>query len=188
MSSFFLRCWGRRAHPELQKIGKWFLHVWNLCTTTLATSLKRSCRGKNQIQKRGSETQKKIENRWKLQFEGQLGWKRRKAEYFPPLLGRPADLVRVARLQNEVGTNYFFPGMNFLTKNAPKFSPNILSLYLARPKRSRKFQPNFPQYFPAKYQKKSLTSFCRRSGRRSSPPMGRPAGLVLKTIQVIPQA
>ena len=31
--------------------------------------------------------------------------------------------IRVARLQNEVGTKYFFRGTIFLSKNAPKFSP-----------------------------------------------------------------
>ena len=41
----------------------------------------------------------------------------------------------MARLQNEVGTKDFFRGTNLLTKNAPKFSPKFLSLYLVGPKK-----------------------------------------------------
>ena len=48
--------------------------------------------------------------------------------------------------------------MNFLTKNAPKFSPKFLSLCSVGQKRSlEKFPPNFPlnfPNFPAKNQKK----------------------------------
>ena len=36
--------------------------------------------------------------------------------------------VRVAHLQNEVGMKDFFRGTNFLTKDAPKFSPKIWAL------------------------------------------------------------
>ena len=36
--------------------------------------------------------------------------------------------IRVAVLQNKVSTNDFFRNTNFLTKKAPKFSPNFLSL------------------------------------------------------------
>ena len=62
--------------------------------------------------------------------------------------------VRVARLQNEVGTKYFFRGTNFLTKNAPKFSPNFLSLYFVGQKKSRKIPGKFPAKFPSPKSKK----------------------------------
>ena len=70
----------------------------------------------------------------------------------------------MARLQNEVGTNDFFRGTNFLTKNAPKFSPNFLSLCFVGPKKSRKIPAKFPAKFPSpKSKKNSPTSFCRGS-------------------------
>ena len=53
-------------------------------------------------------------------------------------------IARVARLQNEVGTKYFFRGTNFLTKKVPKFPPNILSLDFVGPKESRKIPIKFP--------------------------------------------
>ena len=57
--------------------------------------------------------------------------------------------LRVASLQNEVGTKDFFRVTNFLTKNAPKFSQKFLSLYFVGPKKSpAKFPPSFPQNFP----------------------------------------
>ena len=45
-------------------------------------------------------------------------------------------LVKVARLQSEFCTNDFFRATNFLTKNAPKFSPKILSLCSVGQKKS----------------------------------------------------
>ena len=57
--------------------------------------------------------------------------------------------VRV-RLQNEVGTKDTFRGTNFLTKNAKKFSPKCLNLYLVDQKASRKI----PAKFPSQNQKK----------------------------------
>ena len=72
--------------------------------------------------------------------------------------------IRVARLQNEVGTKDFFRGTNFLTKNAPKFSPIFLSLYFMGRKKSRKIPAKFPTKFPSpKSKKNSPTSFCRGS-------------------------
>ena len=50
-------------------------------------------------------------------------------------------------------------GTKFLTKNAPKFSPNLLSLCFVGPKESCKF----PRQISTK--KKSSTSFCRSAGR-----------------------
>ena len=67
------------------------------------------------------------------------------------------DFLRVARLQNEVGTKDFFQGTNFLTKNAPKFSPNFLSLCFVGPKRSRKIPAKFPAKFPSPKSKKKFT-------------------------------
>ena len=55
--------------------------------------------------------------------------------------------VRMARLQNEVGTTYFVRGTNLLTKTAPKFSPKCSSLYFVGPK---EIPPNFPQISPPK--------------------------------------
>ena len=42
--------------------------------------------------------------------------------------------VSVARLQNEVGTKYSFRATKFVTKNAPKYSPKIMSLYSENPR------------------------------------------------------
>ena len=61
--------------------------------------------------------------------------------------------VRVARLQNEVGTKYFFRGTKCLTENAPKFPPKCLSHYFVGQKNPAKFPPNFPTKFPPKNQK-----------------------------------
>ena len=69
-------------------------------------------------------------------------------------MNKTARNFRVARLQNEVGTKDFFRGTNFLTKNAPKFSPNILSLYFVGQKKSRKIPGKFPAKFPPQKSKK----------------------------------
>ena len=45
--------------------------------------------------------------------------------YAREILGRLTELIRVARLQNEVGSTYFFRGTDLLTKNAQKFSPKF---------------------------------------------------------------
>ena len=60
----------------------------------------------------------------------------------------------MARLQNEVGTKDFFRGTNFLTKNAPKFSPMFLSLYFMGRKKSRNIPAKFPTKFPSPESKK----------------------------------
>ena len=76
----------------------------------------------------------------------------------------------MARLQSEFCTkDLFVRATNFLTKNAPNFSPNILSLCSVGQKNPGKFPPNFPlnfPNFPAKNQKKSPASFCRSAGRK----------------------
>ena len=68
------------------------------------------------------------------------------------------NFLRVARLQSEFYTKDFFRATNFLTKNAPQFSPKFLSLCSVGPKKNpRKFPPNFPlnfPNFPAKKKKK----------------------------------
>ena len=76
---------------------------------------------------------------------------------------------RVALLQTEIGTKDFFRGANFLTKNALKIFPKLLSLSLLWVRICpAKFPPNFPQNVPPQNQKKkSPTSFCRSAGRRS---------------------
>ena len=65
-----------------------------------------------------------------------------------------SNFFRVARLQNEVGTKDFLRGTNFLTKNAPKFSPKFLSLYFVGRKKSRKIPAKFPTKFPSPKSKK----------------------------------
>ena len=49
---------------------------------------------------------------------------------------RGAQFVKVARLQSEFCTKDFFRAANFLTKNAPKFSPKCLSLCSVGQKKS----------------------------------------------------
>ena len=48
----------------------------------------------------------------------------------------PAQFLKVARLQSEFCTKDFFRATNFLTKNAPKFSPKFLSLCSVGQKKS----------------------------------------------------
>ena len=56
----------------------------------------------------------------------------------------PKEILKMARLQNEVGTKYFDRGTNFVTKNAPKFSPKMLSLNFVGPEKSHKVPAKFP--------------------------------------------
>ena len=56
--------------------------------------------------------------------------------------------VRVARLKNEVGPKDFLWVATFLTKNAPKFTPDALSLVFVGPKKSSR---KIPAKFPAKF-------------------------------------
>ena len=64
------------------------------------------------------------------------------------------DFIREARLQNEVGTKDFFRGTIFLAKNAPKCSPNFLSLSFVCPKKCRKIPAKIPARFLSPPQKK----------------------------------
>ena len=81
------------------------------------------------------------------------------------------QVVKVARLQSEFCTKDFFRATNFLTKNAPKFSPKCLSLCSVGQKKSQKIPSKFPTKFSKfpceKSKKKSPTSFCRSAGRSS---------------------
>ena len=54
----------------------------------------------------------------------------------------------MARLQNEVGTKYFFRDTNFLTNNAPKFSPKMFEPLVSG---SEKHPPNFPPKLKKKH-------------------------------------
>ena len=56
-------------------------------------------------------------------------------------------MIKVARLQSEFCTKDFFWATNFLTKNAPKFSPKFLSLCSVGQKKSRKIPSKFPTQF-----------------------------------------
>ena len=66
--------------------------------------------------------------------------------------------LKVARLQSEFCTKDFFRATNFLTKNAPKISPEIFEpLFCGSEKIPGKSPPNFPldiPNFPAINQKK----------------------------------
>ena len=55
--------------------------------------------------------------------------------------------VKVARLQSEFCTKDFFRATNFVTKNAPKFSPKFLSLCSVGQKKSHKIPSKFPTKF-----------------------------------------
>ena len=64
--------------------------------------------------------------------------------------GSREHFLRVAPLQNEVGTKDLFRGTNFLTKNALKLSLKFLSLYFVGPKLSgpnRAMQPRCAMRF-----------------------------------------
>ena len=84
--------------------------------------------------------------------------------------------VRVARLQSEFCTKDFFRATNFLTKNAPKFSPEIFErLFCGSEKNPGKFPPNFPlnfPNFPAKNQKKFTNELLQE--RRKKEGLSRP--------------
>ena len=56
--------------------------------------------------------------------------------------------VKVARLQSEFCTKDFFRATNFVTKNAPKISPKLLSLCSVGSENPAKFPQNFPLKFP----------------------------------------
>ena len=68
---------------------------------------------------------------------------------------------KVARLQSEFCTKDFFRATNFLTKNAPKLSPNFLSLCsVGQKKHPRKIPSKFPtkfSKFPCEKTKKKFT-------------------------------
>ena len=71
---------------------------------------------------------------------------------------KDGDAFKLSRLQSEFCTNDFFRATNFLTKNAPKFSPKFLSLCSVGQKRSRKIPSKFPtefSKFPCKKSKKN---------------------------------
>ena len=77
--------------------------------------------------------------------------------------------VKVARLQSEFCTKDFFRATNFLTKNAPKFSPKFLSLCSVGQKKSRKIPSKFPtkfSKFPCEKSKKNSPTSCRSAGRK----------------------
>ena len=57
------------------------------------------------------------------------------------------EIFKVARLQSEFCTKDFFRATNFLTKNAPKFSPKFLSLCSVGQKNPRKIPSKFPTEF-----------------------------------------
>ena len=74
------------------------------------------------------------------------------------LWSHEGHILKVARLQSEFCTKDFFRATNFLSKNAPKFSPKFSSLCsVGQKKIPGKFPPNFPlnfPNFPAKNKKK----------------------------------
>ena len=79
---------------------------------------------------------------------GTLGPKGRRKAPLAGLHGIASFLsFKVARLQSEFCTKYFFRATNVLTKNALKFSPNFLSLCSVGQKKSRKIPSKFPTQF-----------------------------------------
>ena len=70
------------------------------------------------------------------------------------------QFLKVARLQSEFCTKEFFRATNFLTKNAPKFSPKCLSLCSVGQKNPRKILSKLPtkfSKFPCENIKKKFT-------------------------------
>ena len=79
-------------------------------------------------------------------------------------LGTSQLFLKVARLQSEFCTKEFFRATNFVTKNAPKFSPNFLSLCSVGQKNSRKI----PSKFPTKSSKFPCETLKKKIHRRAS--------------------
>ena len=78
-------------------------------------------------------------------------------------------MVRVAHLQNEVGTECSCSSHKFSHEKCSEIFPDFFEPFnLCFGKNPAKFPPNFPQNFPPPNQNKkkaSPTSFCRRAGR-----------------------
>ena len=72
------------------------------------------------------------------------------------------QIFKVARLQSEFCTKDFFRATNFLAKNAPKFSPKCLSLFLWVRKNPRKIPSEFPTKF-SKFPCEKSKKFHRRA-------------------------
>ena len=79
-------------------------------------------------------------------------------------------LLKVARLQSEFCTKDFFRATNFVTKNAPSFSLNFLSLCSVGQKKSRKI----PSKFPAKFSKFPCEKSKKNHRRASTGAQGEP--------------
>ena len=74
--------------------------------------------------------------------------------------------IRVARLQNEVGTKYFSRHNIFSRKMLPFFPEIVEPLFCGSEKIPQNSRQKIPQNFPPKKSpKKSPTSFCRSAGR-----------------------
>ena len=73
---------------------------------------------------------------------------------FAPVDRPTQHLLRVARLQNEFSTKNVFRATKFLTENAPKFSPNFLSLYFVGQKNPQNPPAKLPAKFPSQKAKK----------------------------------
>ena len=89
---------------------------------------------------------------------------------WPPKIHSKIHLESSEKIHSDVCISLvlIFLRHEFLTKNAPKISPKILSLYFVGPKKSHKIPAKVPQNVLVKMQKNSPTSFCRRAGRTMS--------------------
>ena len=65
----------------------------------------------------------------------------------------------------------FFRATKSLTKNAPEFSPKVLSLYFVGPKESRKIPATFPAKFPSQKYKKITDELLQDCRENSCPPI-----------------
>ena len=76
--------------------------------------------------------------------------------------------------RTKLALNIFFRGMNFLTKNAPKFPPKF-SAFILWVRKIPQIPAKFPSKCPSQKSKNnSPTSFCRSTGRKNPPEKNHP--------------
>ena len=93
-------------------------------------------------------------------LDQECAWRPRK------ITSKRCQFVRVARLQNEVGTKDFFEARIFSRKMLCNFPRNFWAFILWVQTNLAKFQPKFPANFPPKNQKNHRRAFAGAQGEQ----------------------